>query len=124
VLGNALVVQHKNAQSLRIHRRTVLLNDPLSRIQEQLERRQPLLTVDDVANADEGRRIQLLIKNDRAKEMRCDSGSTETLQRRFKDSLGDVANVLPQRSPLIFPVPHIGTLEQRDHVANVVAKYR
>lgn len=50
VLSDRRIVQHEHLQRLRVHRHAVLLDYPLCRVEQQLQRRQPLLTVNDVTD--------------------------------------------------------------------------
>jgi hypothetical protein len=121
VLGDLRIVQHQNPQCLGIHRNPVLLDDVLSGIQQQLQRGQSLLAIDDVADGDEACGDELLVKDDRSEEMRGHRCGT-VARGRVEQAFGDRADVLPQRLPLVFKAPHVRPLEQRHDVADVVAE--
>ena len=113
------VVEHEYPQRLGVGRRAVPLHHLLRGIEQQLQCRQALLAVDDMPRGDVADLTLGLIDDDRSEEVRRRLLCSEA-RRDLQQLLGDPANVLPQRVPLVLLVPHIRTLEQRDHVPDVV----
>lgn len=94
------------------------LHHQLGCVQHQLQRGDPLLPVDNVADSDEPGRDLLLFQHYRAEEV----GHAECAERSWgciQDLLGDRTDVLPQRLPLVFLGPHVWPLKQRDDVTHV-----
>ena len=81
----------------------------MQRIQQKLQGRQTLLSVDDGALLKIARRGGKLLQDYGTKEMRCLRGI-----RRLQQACGDTLQVLPERLPLQFLVPHVRTLEERN----------
>ena len=97
-----------------------MLDDILGGVQKQLESSKSLLAIDHVADGDEARGDELLVKHDRPEKMwrwcRAVAG------RRVKEAFSDCAHVFPERLPLLVKVPHVWPLEQRHDVTDVVAE--
>jgi hypothetical protein len=122
MLGNRCIVEDEHAQRLRVHRRSVLLHHRLSRVKQQLQRRQPLLAIDHMSHGDEARRDPLLIEDDRPEEVRGDRQAAVRVGGGFHQLLGQRADVLPERVPLVFLGPHVRPLEERYDIADVEAE--
>ena len=96
----------------------VLLHHQLGGVQQQLERGEPLLPVDNVAHVDEPDWHRSLLDDDRAEEVRRDVRQVEWAQvGRLDQPLGDGPDVVPERLPLILLIPDVWSLEERDHIA-------
>src|SRR5262249_8366037 len=74
-------------------------------------------TVDDPSGLDVARRLADLIEHDRAKKMLpCFHASIY--------AFGQAPDVVPERFPLIFPLPDVGSLIERHKVAPLLAENR
>jgi hypothetical protein len=122
MLGDAGVVEDQDPQCLSIHRCTVVLDDVLGRVEQELQSGQSLLAVDDVTDRDEPGWTGLLVQDHRTEEVRWHRWSTVSRRRRVQKTFGQQANVFPQRSPLVVCGPHVGPLEQRHDVPDVVTE--
>jgi hypothetical protein len=91
------------------HRRTDHCNLGVQRVQQQLQSRQALLSVDDGALLQVARRREELLQDNGAKEMRC-----LRRVRRAQQACGDTLQVLPERLPLQLLVPDVRTLEDAE----------
>ena len=80
----------------------------MQRVEEELQRRQPLLPVDDRPFLHRPSRILHLLEHDCAKEMRVMPAAGV-----LKQPLRDAHDVTPQRLPLVVLIPHIWPLKQR-----------
>ena len=80
---------------------------------EQLERGQSLLAVDDEPRGLVNRAPRLG-KDDRAHEVR----HVVVVRSGVGEAIGDGAHVVPERLPLLFELPDVRSLVQRDHVSS------
>ncbi len=122
MLGDRCIVEDKYAQRLGVHRRAVLLDHRLSRVEQQLQRRQPLLAVDHMPHGDEARRDPLLIQDDRPEEVRGDRQAAVRVGGGIHQLLGQRTDILPERVPLVVSGPHVRPLEERYDIADVRAE--
>lgn len=76
-------------------------------VEEKLQSRQPLLTVDDGPLLHRAHRILYLLQNDRSKKVRI-----VLPMWMVKESFRDTNDVIPKRFPLVFFVPDVWALEQ------------
>jgi hypothetical protein len=72
-----------------------MFDHPLCGVQQKLQRGESLLSVHDVPNRDEPRRVHLLIQHDRAKEVRRYFGRAKGWRWLFKYSFSNSSNVVP-----------------------------
>jgi hypothetical protein len=90
--------------------RAPLLCHPGRGGEHDLQRRQPLLPVDDEARVNAARLNRLLVQHDRAQEM-----PLPDLGRRVGDiPPSGICNVLPQDTPVFLLIPDISPLVNRD----------
>lgn len=87
------------------------------RLQDKLQGSQPLLAVDHFPARKTEYRVGGLIEHDRSEEMR-----GHRLAARNKNAVGSGANVVPQRFPLIFPLPDVWALKQRHRVPRLLGE--
>ena len=87
-------------------------------IEEDLQRGQPLLTVDNDALLQFSNSVLHMLQDDGPKKMGLVLG-----MRVVQKSKSDALQILPQRFPLLFFVPHIRSLEQRDQEALRLTEY-
>ena len=86
-------------------------------LKEDLQGRQPLLTVDDLATGDGAYIVLHLLEDHGAKEMSPDIGSG-----RGEHPVGEAGQVVPERIPIRFLGPHIRALEERNRVLLAISK--
>ena len=89
----------------------ITLEHLLDRIDEQLQSGEPLLSIDNDAGFDPLYWVQSLLQNNCAHEV-------ATSPAVLDDGLGHIANVFPQRLPLVILGPNIWALENGDLVAH------
>jgi hypothetical protein len=81
----------------------------VKRVQQQLQRREALLPVDDRPHLHPAGRLLDLLKDDCAEEVR-----VVPVERPVQEPLGYEDDVVPERLPLVLQVPDVGALEQRN----------
>ena len=116
-LRDQLVVPCEAAQDRRLLLRAGVVSHVRRRGQEQLQRRQTLLTIDDRVERDCARPVDDLVEHDRSEEVRVTRIAT-AVQALFQDGL----DVLPKRLPLPLGVPHVRPLVEGHDVADVTLK--
>ena len=89
----------------------ITLEHLLDRIDEQLQSGEPLLSIDNDARFDPLYWVQSLLQNNCAHEV-------ATSPAVLDDGLGHIANVFPQRLPLVILGPNVWALENWDLVAH------
>jgi hypothetical protein len=99
----------------------VLLDDVLGSVEQQLQRGKSLLAIDHMANSDETRGDELLVKNDRPEKVRRHR-SRAVAGRRVKEAFSDRAHVFPEWLPLLVKFPHVRPLEQRHDIPDVITE--
>src|SRR5688500_18772647 len=87
-------------------------------LQHQLQRRQPLLTVDDLAPWETECGVWRLLQDDSAQKVRCDR-----LASRIENAVSRPTNVVPERLPLVVLLPHVGSLEEWDRVTGLLGEH-
>jgi hypothetical protein len=63
-----------------------------------------------------------MLRNERAEEVLL--RVLVALSRQLLGGFGGLADVVPQRNPVLLLVPHVGTLEDRNHVAVILVEDR
>ena len=118
-------VEHQARDPLGLTRRSELFEDLLCCVQQDLGRRQSLLSIDDQTGLDLGGSRQLLLKYHRPHEVLASAflglrAAPSQVRQFFEIALGRIPNIVPERFPLFVLVPHVGPLKCWDDVSDVL----